>query len=418
VYVVIIEREETVMTKLSQEQEDLVEALVRGAKSREGIVGEQGIVRELQKRFMERALEAELTEHLGYEAHEDPGEQKNRRNGKGRKRVQTATAELEIEVPRDREGTFDPQLVRKRQRRLPEFDDKVIALYARGLSTREIQRQLEDLYGVGVSPALISRVTDAVMDDAKEWQSRPLSRCYPIVYFDALFVKSRQDGSVANKAVYLALGLNLEGEKEVLGLWIQGTEGAKFWLHVFTELRNRGMRDCLVACCDGLSGLPEAIESVFPETQVQLCIVHQVRNSLKYVVWRERKKVASDLRAIYTSATLGEAELQLEALEDRWGEKYPAIVRSWRTNWDRLTTLFDFAPEIRKVIYTTNAIESLNYTLRKVLKKRGASPTDEAIFKVLYLALGHVARRWKRPVRDWPAALNQFAILFGDRVTA
>lgn len=406
------------MAKLSKEQEDLVEALVQGAQSREELVGKDGIVRELQKRLMERALEAELTEHLGYQAHEAAGEETNRRNGKGRKRVQTATAELEIEVPRDREGTFEPQLVRKRQRRLPEFDDKVIALYARGLTTREIQRQLEELYGVEVSPALISRVTDAVMEDAKEWQSRPLSRCYPIVYFDALFVKSRQDGSVSTKAVYLALGLNLEGEKEVLGLWIQGTEGAKFWLHVFTELRNRGMQDCLVACCDGLSGLPEAIESVFPETQVQLCIVHQVRNSLKYVVWKERKKVASDLRAIYSSATLQEAEHQLEAFDDRWGEKYPAIVRSWRSNWERLTPLFDFPPEIRKVIYTTNAIESLNYTLRKVLKKRGAFPTDEAIFKVLYLALGHVSKRWKRPVRDWAAALNQFAIRYGDRVTA
>jgi transposase-like protein len=406
------------MTKLSKEQEDLVEALVVGAKSREELVGEQGILRELQKRFMQRALEAELTEHLGYEANEEAGEQTNRRNGKGRKRVQTATAELEIEVPRDREGTFDPQLVRKRQRRLPEFDDKVIALYARGLSTREIQRQLEDLYGVEVSPALISRVTDAVLEDAKAWQSRPLSRCYPIVYFDALFVKSRQDGAVSNKAVYLALGLNLEGEKEVLGLWIQATEGAKFWLHVFTELRNRGMQDCLVACCDGLAGLPEAIESVFPETQVQLCIVHQVRNSLKYVVWKDRKPVASALRAIYSAPTLPEAELAREAFEETWGAKYPAIGRSWHTNWSRLTTLFDYPPEIRRVIYTTNAIESLNYTLRKVLKKRGAFPTDESILKVLYLALGHVARRWTRPVRNWTAAMNQFAIRYGDRVAA
>lgn len=406
------------MTKLSREQEELLEALVRGAKSREELVGEGGILRELQKRFMEKALEAELTDHLGYEPQGDPGGGSNRRNGKGRKRVQTSTAELEIEVPRDREGTFDPQLVRKRQRRLPEFDDKVIALYSRGQSTREIQRQLEDLYGVHVSPTLISRVTDAVMEDARAWQSRPLSRCYPIVYFDALFVKSRQDGHVQRKAVYIALGVNLDGEKETLGLWIQGSEGAKFWLQVFTELQNRGMQDCLIACCDGLKGLPEAIESVFPEAQVQLCIVHQVRNSLNFVAWKERKKVARDLRAIYSAATLDEAELALEAFEKTWDARFPAISRSWRANWSRLTTLFEYPPEIRKVIYTTNAVESLNYTLRRVLKKRGAFPTDDAILKVLYLAIGEVSRRWTRPLHHWKKALNQFVIRFGDRVLA
>jgi putative transposase len=305
--------------------------------------------------------------------------------------------------------------VRKHQRRLAGFDEKVIALYSRGQSTREIQSQLEELYGVEVSPGLISRVTDAVLEEVRAWQSRPLESCYPIVYFDALFVKSRQDGSVKTKAAYLALAINLQGEKEVLGLWMSDAEGSKFWLGVFTELKNRGMQDCLVACCDGLKGLPEAIETVYPKAQVQLCIVHQVRNSLKYVIWKERKEVATDLRSIYTAATLAEAEQALEIFAERWDEKYPAISRSWLANWERLSVFFDYPPEVRKVIYTTNAIESLNYTLRKVLKKRGAFPTDESIFKILYLALNHVAKKWSMPIRDWKPALNQFVILFGDR---
>ena len=405
------------MTKLTKEQESLLEELVRGCESPEQIVGEHGMLRELQKRFMEKALEAELTEHLGYERHALEGRGSgNSRNGKSKKLVKTATSEVEIEIPRDRVGDFEPQLIKKGQRRLAGFDDKVIFLYAQGLSTREIQRQLEELYGIEVSPALISRVTDAVLEDARAWQCRPLQSCYPIVYFDALFVKSRQDGSVKNKAVYLALGVNLEGEKEVLGLWLNETEGAKFWLRVFTELKNRGMQDCLVACCDGLKGLPEAIETVFSEAQVQLCIVHQVRQSLRYVVWKERQTVAKDLKSIYGASTLEEAEQALEKFAERWDSKYPAISRSWHANWSRLSVLFDYPAEIRKVIYTTNAIESLNYTLRKVLKKRGAFPTDEAVLKILYLALNQVAKRWTMPIRDWKPALNQLVMLFGDRV--
>jgi transposase-like protein len=289
-------------------------------------------------------------------------------------------------------------------------------LYARGLSTRDIQGQLEELYGVEVSPALISNVTEAVLEDVRAWQCRPLSAVYPILYFDALFVKTRQDGPVMTKAVYLALGINLEGEKELLGLWVAQTEGSKFWLSVFNELKNRGVQDCFIACVDGLKGLPEAVEAVFPRTQVQLCIVHKLRNSLKYVPWKERKAVARDLRAIYAAATVSEAEQALDRFSAGWDAKYPAIGPSWRADWQRLTVFFNYSPEIRKVIYTTNAIESLNYSLRRLLKTRGAFPNDDSIVKILFLAINRVAKKWTMPIRDWRSALNQFVILFGDRV--
>ena len=375
------------------------------------------MLKQLTKRLVERTLEAELTDHLGYEPHASKGRGSgNNRNGKAQKTVQSDSGELQIEVPRDRSGTFEPQLVKKRQRRLAGFDDKVIALYARGLSTRQIQGQLEELYGVEVSPTLISNVTNAVMEDVRAWQSRPLSAVYPILYFDALFVKSRQEGPVRNKAVYLALGINLEGEKELLGLWIAETEGSKFWLTVFNELKSRGVQDCFIACVDGLKGLPEAIETVFPHTQVQLCIVHKLRNSFKYVPWKDRKAVAKDLRAVYGAATLVEAEEALERFSQNWDAKYPAISPSWRAEWERLTVFFDYSPEIRKVIYTTNAIESLNYSLRRMLKTRGSFPNDDSILKILYLAINRVAKKWTMPIRNWKAALNQFVILFGDRV--
>ena len=302
---------------------------------------------------------------------------------------------------------------KKRQRRLEGLDDKVLAFYSRGLSTREIQAELEEVYGIEVSPTLISNVTNAVLDEVRSWQSRPLDAVYPILYFDAMFVKSREDGPVKNKAVYLALGINLQGEKELLGLWMSENEGSTFWLSVFNELKNRGVQDCFVACVDGLTGLPEAIETVYP----QLCIVHKVRNSLKYVPWKDRKGVVKDLRAIYAAATLTEAEQALAAFSARWDEHYPAISPSWRSDWDRLTVMFDFPPAIRKVIYTTNAIESLNYSMRKILKNRGAFPTDDSILKIFYLALKNVAKRWTMPIRDWKSALNQFVILYGDRVT-
>ena len=405
------------MTRNTAKQDALLDELLKDYTDPKDILGEYGLLRQLTTRLVERALEAELTAHLGYEPHVRNGKSlENYRNGKGKKTVQTETAQFDIDVPRDRDSSFEPQLVKKRQRRLEGFDDKVLALYARGLSTRAIQDHLEELYSVEVSPTLISNVTDAVLDEVRTWQARPLASVYPILYFDALFVKSRQEGPVQTKAVYVALGITVEGEKELLGLWLSETEGAKFWLSVFTDLKNRGVEDCFIACVDGLKGLPEAIEAVFSKTQVQLCIVHKVRNSLKYVPWKERKAVAADLRAIYGAATLAEAEQALECFAERWDTKYPAISPSWLADWDRLTVFFDYPPAIRRVIYTTNAIESLNYTLRKRLKTRGVFPNDESIVKVLYLALQNVAKKWTRPIRDWKAALNQFVILFGERV--
>jgi transposase-like protein len=405
------------MTRNTAKHDALLDELLKEYTDPKDILGEHGLLRQLTTRLVERALEAELTAHLGYEPHARNGPSPgNYRNGRGKKTIQTETAQFEIEVPRDRDGSFEPQLIKKRQRRLEGFDDQVLALYARGLSTREIQAHLEELYGVEVSPTLISNVTDAVLDEVRTWQARPLASVYPILYFEALFVKSRQEGPVQTKAVYVALGITMEGEKELLGLWLSESEGAKFWLSVFTELKTRGVEDCFIACVDGLQGLPEAIETVFPHTPVQLCIVHKGRNSLKYVPWKERKAVAADLRAIYGAATLPEAEQALERFAERWDTEYPPISPSWLADWDRLTVFFDYPPAIRRVIYTTNAIESLNYTLRKRLKTRGVFPNDESIVKVLYLALQNVAKKWTRPIRDWKAALNQFVILFGERV--
>jgi putative transposase len=405
------------MARTKSKQDALIDELLKECPDPKDILGKNGLLKQLTKRLVERTLQAELTDHLGYEPHAAGGRGSgNCRNGSGQKTLQSDSGPIPIEVPRDRDSSFEPKLVKKRQRRLEGFDDKVLSLYARGLSTRDIQGQLEELYGVEVSPTLISNVTDAVMEDARAWQSRPLSAVYPIVYFDALFVKTRQDGPVMTRAVYLALGINLEGEKELLGLWVAQTEGSKFWLSVFTELKNRGLQDCFIACVDGLKGLPEAVEAVFARTQVQLCIVHKLRNSLKYVPWKERKAVARDLRAIYAAPTLAEAEQALERFSECWDAKYPAIGPSWRADWQRLTVFFNYSPEIRKVIYTTNAVESLNYSLRKLLKTRGAFPNDDSIVKILFLAINRVAKKWTMPIRDWKSALNQFVILFGDRV--
>src|SRR5215813_4974758 len=405
------------MTRNAAKHEALLDELLKDYTDPKDILGAHGLLRQLTKRVIERVLEAELTTHLGYEPHARNGSgTAHYRNGTGQKTVHTETAQFDIAVPRDRDGSFEPQLVPKRQRRLEGFDDQVLALYARGLSTREIQAHLEDLYDVEVSPTLISNITDAVLDEVRAWQSRPLASVYPILYFDALFVKSRQEGPVQTKAVYVALGITMEGEKELLGLWLSESEGAKFWLSVFTELQNRGVEDCFITCVDGLQGLPEAIETVFPHTHVQLCIVHKVRNSLKYVPWKERKAVAADLRAIYGATTLAAAEQALERFADRWDTKYPAISPSWLADWDRLTVFFDYPPAIRRVVYTTNAIESLNYSLRKVLKGRSAFPNDESIIKVLYMGLQHVAKKWTQPIPEWKAALKQFVLLFGERV--
>lgn len=394
----------------------LLDDLVVG-KSPEEILGDEGILKQLTKRLVERALEGEMTEHLGYEKHAAVGRNGgNSRNGTTSKKVLTESGEVEIEVPRDRAGEFEPQLVPKRQRRLEGFDEKVIALYARGMTTREIQGYLRDLYQVDVSPTLISNVTDAVLEEVQAWQSRPLDGVYPIVYLDALHVKRREDGHVQTSAVYLALGITVEGTKELLGLWIGEAEGAKFWLNVLTELKNRGLQDILIACVDGLKGFPEALEAVYPRTEVQVCIVHLVRHSLRYVSWRERKVVARDLREIYTAPTAEAAEQALTAFETKWGTRFPSIVASWRRNWERIIPFFAYPAPIRKVIYTTNVIESLNSTLRKVTKKRGAFPSADSIRKVLYLALQQASARWSRPIKDWPSALNHLAIVFAGRI--
>ena len=405
------------MTSVNAKHEALIDELLKDYTDPRDILGEHGLLKQLTKRVVERVLEAELTAHLGYAPHgRHAPEEQNARNGKGQKTVQTDTGPLDLTVPRDRNGSFAPQWVPKRQRRLEGFDAKVLSLYARGLSTREIQEHLEELYGTEVSPTLISTITDAVLDEVRTWQSRPLASVYPVLYFDALFVKSRQEGPVHTKAVSLALGITMDGEKELLGLWLSASEGAKFWLSVFTELKNRGVQDCFIACVDGLTGLPEAIEAVFPKTQGQLCIVHKVRNSLRYVPWRERRAVAADLRAVYGATTLTAAEQALERFADRWDTKYPAISPSWLADWDRLTVFFDYPAAIRRAVYTTNAIESLNYSLRKVLKGRSAFPNDESIIKVLYMGLQHVAKKWTQPIPEWKAALNQFVMLFGERV--
>lgn len=396
--------------------DEVLDALIKDCDSSEEILGKNGLLKNLSERLFERMLEGEMTAHLGYEPNAYDGRGTgNSRNGKTSKTVESEAGELNIEVPRDRNGTFEPQLVKKRQKRISGFDKRVLSLYSKGLTVREIQSELEDAYGTEVSPSLISSVTGSVMEEVREWQSRPLMPIYPILYFDALVVKSREDGPVKNKAVYLALGINLEGKKELLGLWIGENEGAKFWLSVFTDIKNRGVQDCFIACVDGLKGLPEAIETVFPKTQVQLCIVHKVRNSLKYVSHKEMKEVARDLRSVYGAATLQEAEGALNAFSERWDGKYPAISPSWRADWQRLTVFFDYSPEIRKVIYTTNAIESLNYTMRIVLRKRGSFPNDASIIKLMYLALGNISKKWTMPLQNWKAALNQFSMIYNGR---
>jgi putative transposase len=390
------------MTALKALPPELIDGLLADYKKPEDLIGEHGLLKQITKALVERALQAEMAEHLGHAKHEPVANPAgNTRNGKSRKTLKGEFGELPIEIPRDRHGSFEPQLIPKHQTRWTGFDDKILSLYARGMTVREIQGHLEEMYGTEVSPSLISSVTDAVIDDAKAWQSRALDALYPIVYLDCIHVKARDSGAVRVKAVYLALGINLAGEKELLGIWIAQTEGAKFWLQVVTELKNRGVQDIFIACVDGLKGFPEAIEAVFPRTAIQLCIVHLVRYSLNYVSWKLRKAVAADLRTIYSAATVEEAEARLAEFEEKWGEAYPSIVQSWRRNWERIIPFFDYPPEIRKVIYTTNAIESVNMSLRKIIKNRGSFPNDEALLKLFYLALQNISQKWTMPIRDW-----------------
>ena len=398
---------------------EVIDKLLKDYKKPEDIIGENGLLKQLTKALLERAMQAEMTEHLGYEKHDPGGDNSgNSRNGKSSKTLKGEFGRLPVEVPRDRNSTFEPKIVPKGQTRFTGFDEKILSMYARGMTVREIQGHLEEMYQVEVSPALISSVTEAVIDEVKAWQNRQLDSMYAIVYLDALQLKVRDGGHVQNKAVYLAIGINLEGKKEVLGMWIAQAEGSKFWLQIVTEINNRGVQDILIACVDGLKGLPEAIEAVFPKTQVQLCIVHLVRYSLNYVGWKQRKEVAGDLKKIYQSATDQEAEKELEAFTKKWDSKFPTISQSWRRNWARVIPFFAHPPDVRKVIYTTNAIESLNMSLRKVTKNRSSFPNDEAALKLLYMALRNISKKWTLPIRDWKGALNQFAIVYEGRLPA
>jgi putative transposase len=401
---------------------ELLDQLLAECERPEDILGPQGLFAQLKKALAERALGAELGHHLTHEAPTPPlgggRPRRNHRNGSSPKTVLSESGAVTVAIPRDRAGTFEPQLIPKHQRRLPGFDAKVVALYARGLTVREMQAHLTELYGVDVSPDLISTVTDAVLEEVTDWQQRPLLPLYPVIFFDALRVRIRDEGTVRAKAVYLALGVAPDGTKDVLGLWIEQTEGAKFWLRVMTQLKSRGVEDVLVAVVDGLKGFPEAITTVFPQTTVQTCIVHLLRYSLDFVTWQHRKAVAAALKAIYQAPTAEAARAALDAFAaSEWGRKYPPIAPAWRRHWEQVIPLFAHPPEIRRMLYTTNAIESLHMQLRKALKIRGHFPTDEAATKLIYLVLRNIARRWQKAPREWKAAMNQFAILYPDRFT-
>jgi putative transposase len=393
---------------------EILDELLKDYQNPEDLLGEGGILKQLTKALVERCLNAELVVYLEEEK-EQLDSQANRRNGYSKKTVKGEFGEAEMAIPRDRNGNFEPILVPKGESRLVGFDEKVLSLYARGMSTREIQAQIQELYGVEMSPTLISRITDEVEEERQQWQKRPLDEVYPIVYLDAIVVKVRQEGRVINKAIHLALGVTMAGQKELLGMWITQNESAKFWLSVLTDLQQRGVKDIFIACIDGLTGFPAAIETVFPKTQVQLCIVHLVRNCLSYVSYKQRKEVAADLKFIYGAPTLEAAELALVEFGEKWDECYPIISKTLLAHWEYIIPFFAFPDDIRKAIYTTNAIESLNMTLRKVLRNRRSFPTDDSALKVIYLALANLSKKWTMPIRNWKDALNRFAIEFEGR---
>ncbi len=395
-------------------KDELIAELLKDYKKPEDLIGKDGLLREITKRLIEKAMDAELTGHLGYEKN-DAGGNGNSRNGRGKKTLITAQGKIPIEPPRDRDGTFEPQIVRKRERRFDGFDDKIMAMYARGMTVRNIQGYLEDMYGVDVSTDLISSVTESVWEDVVAWQNRALDSVYPILYLDAIRVKIRENAKIVNKAIYLVMGINMTGAKEVLGMWVAQNEGAKFWMMVLTDLRNRGLQDVFIACVDGLTGFSDAISSIYPDTEVQQCIVHLVRNSLRYVSWKDRKKVAAGLRNIYNSPTEEAAKQELSVFRKNWDDQYPTIADMWERNWTGIMPFMAYPAEIRRVIYTTNAIESLQSSFRKVLRQRGSFPNDESALKLLYLSLEIISRKWTRPIHNWKRALNQFAILFGER---
>ena len=398
--------------------EKLLDELLKDYKKPEDLIGENGLMKQLTKRLIERAMSAEMDEHLGYKRNSIKGNNTgNSRNGNSTKKVRTDNGELEITQPRDREGEFEPQIIKKHQKHFNGFDDKILSMYSLGMTVRDIQGHLKDIYGVDVSPDLISNVTDRVVEDVKNWQVRPLDRIYPIIYLDAIRIKVRDNGQVINKAFYLAMGVNIDGMKDVLGIWIANTEGAKFWAMIVSELKNRGVEDIFIACVDGLKGFEEAIASVFPKTQVQLCIVHMIRNSLRYVSYKERKAMAADLKTIYTAPNAEAAGIALEKFREIWDMKYPSVGEMWKRNWEGIIPFLAYPDYIRKAIDTTNAIESLNKSIRKRTKTKGSFPTDEAATKTMYLCLQSAQKKWTMPIRQWGQALNQFAIIFEGRFT-
>lgn len=404
------------MSKVMDEREmkALAEQLAKNIKTEKDLGDFSKL---LKKMTVEAALGAEMEDHLGYTKHATEGHNTgNSRNGYSAKSLKGSHGEVEIHIPRDRNGSFDPQLIRKGQTRLTEFDSQILSLYAKGMSTRDIVDAFREMYGAEVSATLISKVTESVLEQVKQWQSRPLDEVYPVVYLDCIVVKVRRDNRVINKSIYLALGINLEGHKELLGMWLSENEGAKFWLSVLTELQNRGVSDIFIACVDGLKGFPDAINTAFANTKVQLCIVHMVRNSLRFVPWKDRKQVAADLKKIYTSATVTEAEIELETFSATWGHQYSAIVKSWKEHWPNLITLFDYPYEIRRIIYTTNAIESLNSVIRKATKNRKIFPHDNSALKVVYLAIEAASKKWTMPLHHWNGALNRFMMEYEGRL--
>ena len=396
-----------------QKLKDLAAEFAKGIKTEEDL---NQFTRLLTKLTVETALNAELTEHLGHEKNARKNGS-NARNGYSNKTILSDDGEIEITTPRDRDATFEPQLIKKNQTRITQMDSQILSLYAKGMTTREIVATFKEMYDADVSSTLISKVTHAVKEQVADWQNRPLDAIYPIVYMDCIVVKVRHNGSVINKAVFLALGINLDGQKELLGMWMAENEGAKFWLNVLTELKNRGLQDILIACVDGLKGFPDAINSVYPQTHIQLCIIHMLRNSLKYVSWKDYKAVTQDLKAVYQSPTEEAALMALDQFTETWDNKYPQISKSWRTHWENLNTFFAYPAEIRKAIYTTNAIESLNSVIRQAIKKRKVFPTDDSVRKVIYLAIDAASKKWNMPIRDWRLAMSRFIIEFGDRLS-
>ena len=398
-------------------RKEVLDELLKDYRGPDDFYGPDGIMKQLSKALIERMMEAELTEQIGYEKNEF-GEKAttNRRNGKSSKTLRTDQGPMVIEVPRDREGTFEPKIVPKHQREWRGFDDKILSMYSLGMSTQGIQENLKEIYNVAVSPELISRVTDEVKELAEEWRNRPLEGLYPVVFFDALRVNIRDEGHIVKKAVYLALAIRMDGQKEALGLWIERNEGAKFWMGIMNELKNRGVKDILIAAVDGLTGFPEAINGVFPKTEVQLCIVHMVRNSVKYVPYKERKAVSADLKELYLAPSEDAALAALDRFGEKWDRKYPAISKSWRSRWNEVIPYLKFSPEIRRAIYTTNSVESVNYTLQRNLKTRQSFPNDQSATKLIFMILQRISKKWTMPIKSWGEAIHQFSVMYGDRV--